>query len=135
MSDFGKAPEEHDKEEKEALRWASESLKESNPLLEKVSWQKLDQMASDVICAWIIARSKLHAGKPELENVLTKVPGRVPVMEPFIRQSLTDVVKHMELPFDQAVGSWNAMDVVRMISASWAYSNLAEQHARESVPS
>lgn len=129
------APREvHEKEEAAALRQAAVALRASNKILQKVSLEKLDHMATEVLCAWIAARSFEGQTMPEVHKLIRSVPGRVPSMEPFIRQSLSDNIKHMDLPFGQSIGEWSAEDMVRMISASLAYSEAAKLAHDEGIP-
>lgn len=129
----GKSPAELDQEEREVLRRASQTLKASNPILEKVSPQKLDAMLQEALSVWIVGKTRMYEGAsaPEMTELLKEVPGRVPCLEPYIRNSLGDVIKHMDLPFANPLKDWSAQDMLRMISASFAYALLAEKTAKD----
>ena len=121
-----------------ALDAAVHALKNSNDLLSTVNEQRLRQMCTATLSAWLASHAspKDQADSNALHKQLAflgEVPGRVPYYECYIDMSLSKVVKHMDLPFHLPVAQWAKEDAVKMISASMAYAGLAETVSKDGL--
>lgn len=132
----GKTREEHEQEEQAALSCAAGALKVSNPLLKSVSQQKLQIMAHETLCAYIKESARQSAGldldAQQVNDLIEQVPGRVPRLEPFIRQALS-IVKDHDHPFEKPVFEWDAQEMVVFISSVCAFAMLGENLAADGV--
>lgn len=126
---------DHDADRRGALSSASHALKVSNSRLDGVSKEKLNDMASDVICAWIIARAQQAHGESAFstQEAIRDVPDRAPSLEPHIDAVLGDVVQKLDLPWDKPFTEWDKPDAIRFVSCAASLANVSAMVVDEGI--